>query len=125
MTATWGGRLGSRDISIPASSHVIVAIYVLFNVACLAVGVAFTLQHGVLQTLGIALVVGGLFSFGTFVAQWWNHIWQDQNVVMDRAFDFGYHDKRFAELQRLNKERHDLYEKLESLPRSSDEDNIR
>jgi hypothetical protein len=121
MTSTWGGTLGPFAIRIPASSHVITAIYVLFNVVCFAVGVAFTLQHGVLQTLGIALVVGGLFSFGTFMAQWWNHVWQDQNDAMDRAFNSGYHDKRYAELQRLNKERVDLYEKLESLPGPSDD----
>jgi hypothetical protein len=123
MTSTWVGRLGPFSLSVPVKSQVIVAIYVLFNVACFAIGVAFTLQHGALQALGIALVVGGLFSFGTLTAQWWDHIWQDQNNTMDRAFNSGYHDKRYAELQRLAKEWVDAHEKLEALagPDSGDE----
>jgi hypothetical protein len=123
MTSTWVGRLGPFSLSVPVKSQVIVAIYVLFNVACFAIGVAFTLQHGALQALGIALVVGGLFSFGAFTAQWWDHVWQDQNNTMDRAFNSGYHDKRYEELQRLAKEWVDAYEKLEALagPDSGDE----
>lgn len=67
------------------------------------------------RALGIALVVGALFSFGTFMAQWWDHAWQRQNVIVDRAFNSGYGDKRYAKLQRLAKEYLELYEKLEGL----------
>jgi len=123
MTSTWIGRLGPFPLSIPANSQVIIAIYLLFNGVCFAVGVAFTLQHGTLQTLGISLVVGGLFSFGTFTAQWWDHVWQDQNKTTDRAFNSGYHDKRYEEIQRLAKNWVDAYEKLEAPagPDSGDE----
>jgi hypothetical protein len=123
MTSTWVGRLGSFPLRIPANSQVIIAIYLLFNGVCFAVGVAFTLQHGALQTLGISLVVGGLFSFGTLTAQWWDHIWQDQNNTADRAFNSGYHDKRYQEIQRLAKDWVDAYERREALagPESGDE----
>jgi hypothetical protein len=76
----------------------------LFNMVCFAVGVAFIFLNGTLRVLGISLVVGGLFSFGTFMTQWWDHAWQIENNTKDRAFNFGYHDKRYAELQRLAKE---------------------
>ena len=91
-------------------------LYVLFNAVCFAVGVAFILLGGILQTLGISLVVGGLFSFGTFMAQWWDHAWQRANNTLDRAFNSGLDDKRYAELQRLAKEYWELYEKLKVLP---------
>jgi hypothetical protein len=124
MTAGWGARFGPLVISVRASAEIITISYVLFNIICFVVGVVFTLQDNVLRTLGIALVVGGLFSGGTFMAQWWDHAWQRQNATIDRAFNLGYDDKRYAELQRLAKEVGELYEKLKSLPEPSSENNI-
>jgi hypothetical protein len=77
--------------------------------------VAFIFLNELFRALGIALVVGALFSFGIFMAQWWDHAWQRQNVIVDRAFNSGYGDKRYAKLQRLAKEYLELYEKLEGL----------
>jgi hypothetical protein len=54
----------------------------------------------------------------------WDHAWQRQNATIDRAFNLGYDDKRYAELQRLAKEVGELYEKLKSLPEPSSENNI-
>jgi hypothetical protein len=115
IASGWRADLGPVAIRVTASSGLITRIYVLFNVLCFVFGVAFIFLNELFRALGIALVVGALFSFGTFMAQWWDHAWQRQNVTIDRAFNSGYDDKRYAKLQRLAKEYLELYEKLEGL----------
>jgi hypothetical protein len=83
-------------------------------------GVGFIFLKGTFQALGIALVVGSVFSLGTFMAQWWNHAWQRQNDVLDHARG----DERYVKLRRLVKEEDKLHEKLNSLPEPSGQDNI-
>ena len=68
-------------------------------------------------------MVGGLFSFGTFMTQWWDQALQRQNETIDRAYNFGYHDRRYAELQQLAKEYIKIYDKLEGLPEPPSQDN--
>lgn len=116
LASAWGATLGRFAISTSFSIEGIIAVFVLFNVACFAAGIAFILQSGAIQTLGISLVVGGLFSFGAFMAQWWDHAWQRANNTVDRAFNSGYDDKRYAELQRLAKEISEISDKLQRLP---------
>ena len=77
MASTW--RAGSLPMTITIDSGLISLIYILFNMVCFAVGVAFIFLNGTLRVLGISLVVGGLFSFGTFMTQWWDHAWQIEN----------------------------------------------
>lgn len=121
MASTW--KAGSLPITVTIDSGLISLIYILFNVVCFAAGVAFIFLNGTLRVLGISLVVGGLFSFGTFMTQWWDHAWQTENNTKDRAFNFGYHDKRYTELQQLAKEFIKLYDKLEGLPKPPSQDN--
>lgn len=116
ITSAWSGKIGPFVVRATVGGEIITVAYVLFNVVCFAVGIVFTLSKGALQALGISLVVGGLFSFGTFMAQWWDHAWQRQQTTIDRTFG----DKRYTELQRIAKELDHLYGKLESLPESSD-----
>jgi hypothetical protein len=123
-TSAWGGTLGPFTIDARISAEIIIAIYVTFNVVCFVAGVAFIFQRGVLQTLGISLVVGALFSFGTFMAQWWNHAWQIRHDTLDRSYNPGYKDKRYSELQRLVKEYNKLYEELKALPEQTSQDSI-
>ena len=123
MGSTWQAGLGSLSVRATLDSYLISMIYILFNVACFAAGIAFIFLNGTVRVVGISLVVGGLFSFGTFMAQWWDHAWQRQNETSDRAFNFDYHDWRYAELQRLAKEYAKLYDKLEGLPEPPSQDN--
>jgi hypothetical protein len=112
ISSAVGARLGPFSINRTISREVVIAIFIAFNVVCFAVGIAFILQNGVLQVLGISLVVGGLFSFGTFMAQWWDHMWQDENNTFDRVFK----DKPYVKLQQHAEDLQKLYEKVESLP---------
>lgn len=121
--STWQAGLGSLTVKATLDSDFISNIYVLFNVICFAAGIVFIFLKGTLQVIGVSLVVGGLFSFGTFMTQWWDHAWQRQNDTLDRAFNLDYHDRRYAELQRLAKEYTKLYDKLEGLPESPSKDN--
>lgn len=117
IASAWGGKLGPFAVRATISAEAIVVLFIIFNVVCFATGVAFIFLKGTLQTLGISLVVGGLFSVGTFTAQWWDHAWQRMNNTLDRAFDSEYHDKRYAELQRLVKEMEKLHKELAITPR--------
>ena len=92
LSSGWSGKLGPFAISGTISLEVISAVYVLFNIICFATGIAFIFLKGAFQALGIALVVGGVFSFGTFMAQWWDHAWQRQRDVRDHAFG----DKKYV-----------------------------
>jgi len=49
----------------------IAVAYVLLSVGALALGIAFSLLGRALESLGVALVVGAIFSFGAFIAQFW------------------------------------------------------
>jgi hypothetical protein len=72
-------------------------------VACLILGLTFVFFKGTAQTIGISLIVGGLFSFGAFVAQFWSAAMQRETQAIDRAFDEGSQDIRYIELRRLAK----------------------
>ena len=120
-------KLGPFRKSNTISLEVLIAGYVLFNIICFATGIGFIFLKGAFQALGIALVVGSVFSFGTSMAQWWDHAWQKQKDVLDRA----YGDIRYVKLRRLvkeckklDKECDKLDEKLNSLAELSGQDNI-
>jgi hypothetical protein len=80
---------------------------------CLVAGVVFIPFGGALQSLGIALIVGSLFSFGAFVAQFWAIQVEKEREVFNRAFDTTCKDIRYKEFQRLGKRVWDLSEEIE------------
>jgi hypothetical protein len=69
MASTWQVGLGPLAMKATLDSGLISEIYILFNVVCFAAGIAFIFLNGTLRVLGISLVVGGLFSFGTFMTR--------------------------------------------------------
>jgi hypothetical protein len=85
------------------NSALLAVIYVLFNAVCLILGITFVFFKGAVQTLGVSLIVGSLFSFGAFVAQFWSAAMQREAQAIDRAFDEGNQDIRYTELRRLAK----------------------
>jgi hypothetical protein len=74
------------------NSALFAMIYALFNSVCLIFGLIFVFFKGATQALGIALVVGSLFSFGAFVAQFWSAAMQREADAIDRAFDAANQD---------------------------------
>lgn len=71
LTPSWKFTIGPLRFQRHIGSTTITWVYTGFNFICLAAGIAATLARGIWTSLGVALVVGALFSFGTFVAQWW------------------------------------------------------
>ena len=90
-------------------------IYAVFDAACFATGVTLVFMNGVLQALGVALIVGSLFAFSTFVGQIGDRVWQVQKETVDRGSNSAYHDVRYAELQRLFKAAWEISEQIKSL----------
>ena len=72
VTSTWQAGLGPFTVKATLDSNIIAGVYILFNVVCFVVGIAFIFLNGTFRVLGISLVVGGPFSFGTFMTQWWD-----------------------------------------------------
>lgn len=67
----WQITLGPVHISASIGSGFITRTYVLFNACCLIAGAILALLGGIATSLGVALVVGALFSFGAFLTQFW------------------------------------------------------
>jgi hypothetical protein len=95
------------------NSSLFAVVYALFNSACLVLGLIFALSKGAAQALGISLVVGSLFSFGAFVAQFWSAAMQREADAIDRAFDAANEDIRYTDLRRLAKAFWELSERAD------------
>ena len=95
------------------NSALFAMIYVLFNSVCLILGLIFVFFKGAGQALGISLVVGSLFSFGAFVAQFWSAAMQREADAVDRAFDAADQDIRYTDLRRLAKDFWELSERAD------------
>ena len=110
-----GGPYKFGPVVFRTSLRLFSIVYAAFDAACFAAGVTFVLLSGVFQALGVALIVGSLFSISAFVGQFWDHAWQVKQRTYDRAFDSAYDDVRYAELQRLAKAAWEISEQIKSL----------
>ena len=100
-------------LQVRINSALFAMIYVLFNSVCLILGLIFVFFKGATQALGISLVVGSLFSFGAFVAQFWSAAMQREADAIDRAFDAANQDIRYTDLRRLAKDFWELSERAD------------
>jgi hypothetical protein len=112
LLGVWQFGFSKLRIRAAVDSEFITLTYVLFNLLCFVAGVVFIPFGGALQSLGIALIVGGLFSFGAFVAQFWAIQVGKEREVFNRAFDTTYKDIRYKEFQRLGKRVWELSEEI-------------
>jgi hypothetical protein len=64
ISGVWRFSLGSFTIKRPASAMFITQVYVIFNIACFITGIILASLGGVLTAIGVAMIVGALFSFG-------------------------------------------------------------
>ena len=117
----WSAGNPTRS-QVRINSALFAMIYVLFNAACLILGLTFVFFKGAAQTLGVSLIVGSLFSFGAFVAQFWSAAMQREAQAIDRAFDEGNQDIRYTDLRRLAKAFWELSERVSEGTRPSEHD---
>jgi hypothetical protein len=79
------GLSGLGPIRFRASSGWITIGYIIFNLACLAVGFVLITYPGTPRDIGIAVVAGAIFAFGAFAAQWWAVLVQRELSIRDAA----------------------------------------
>jgi hypothetical protein len=111
LSSRWTINLGRYHVSYSFPAAALSAVYTAFNLACLAAGVVFIFLGGTIATLGIAMVVGALFAFGTWIAQVWIVTAQRETDAYDRAFA----DDRFAHLKDLGDEFTKLNNRVKNL----------
>ena len=76
---------GLGPIRFEASSGIITIGYIAFHAACFVIGIVLITLGGIPRDVGIAVVVGALFAFGSFMAQWWAVVVQREISVRDAA----------------------------------------
>ena len=68
----WQVRVGRVHFRRRYGSQTFAKLFVSFNAVLFASGVALSVAGGTLASLGIAVVVGTLFSFGSFLTEVWS-----------------------------------------------------
>jgi hypothetical protein len=67
----WDFSLGPFRVVRRVTPMFIVQAFVIFNVLCFAAGVGLAFIGGVFTAIGASIIVGALFSFGSFTTQFW------------------------------------------------------
>jgi hypothetical protein len=110
VTSSYSWQLvGIKKPHIWGTQKIAVA-YVLLSGGAMAIGIVLSLLGRSLESLGVALVVGAIFSFGAFVAQFWAVA--SQREFETRSAVFGEIDELKA---RYNKEVIPLAERIQAL----------
>lgn len=117
VTSSWLFTFGPIRFHFRFGPGVINAFYASFISICLLAGVIFCFFGGILAALGAALVVGALFSFGAFVAQFWLVTQQAQQKVSESIFG----EERLAHLKKLADKRRVVINRLKDLHDEKDE----
>ena len=109
LTSRWQLRGGPVRISAVVSSGRITWVIIVFNTVCLVLGAVLIISGGATRiALGIAIVVGAVFSFGAFLTQFWAVAVTRELETGDRLFA----DSRFKDLKLLINERERLSQQI-------------
>ena len=113
IAGEWQFSLGPINIQRKIGSVTIAQVYVIFNAACFATGIALALLGGTISTVGVSLIVGALFSFGALVAQFWTIVTQ-QRLDLNKQI-YTNNDAQFAKFRELDAKRTELLKRLDRL----------
>jgi hypothetical protein len=105
----WHFKFGPLRFERAVGSQFITRVYVAFNAICFAVGIVLVVLGGVSGTVGVALIVGSLFAFGSFVAQYWAIVTQEEIDQYNRTG----RDVELTKLRHLGVRRAQLIRRLE------------
>lgn len=111
VTGSWHFTYGPIHIRGRIGTTSIFVFYASFISLGFLAGVVFCFFGGLLAALGAALVVGALFSFGSFAAQLWFFTQQTQSKVSESIFG----EESLTELRKLAYERRVLNDQLKKL----------
>lgn len=111
ISGVWNFSLGPFKMTRKASAMFITQIYTVFNMACLIAGIALAFIGSTFTAIGVALIVGAVFSFGTFATQLWAVQAQDEINIQRKLSGDAYQ----ARLKILEAERLEIYQRIENL----------
>jgi hypothetical protein len=101
LTSVWQLGIGGVVVNPVAGSGLISGIYFVFNGCCLVAGIVLILYGTVAQNVGVALIVGSIFSIGAFAAQFWMVTVEQERSVDERIKGV---DSRIMQLQETYRE---------------------
>jgi len=82
------------------------------NLACFVTGLVFAFLGGTISTVGVALLVGALFSEGAFMGQLWTITVQNRYIAFDRLWG----GESFTRMEQLKEKVTDLSERVDKTP---------
>jgi hypothetical protein len=110
--------IGPRRLrDFPMNAKTLSWIINMGNLACFGLGLAFALLGGTISTVGIALLVGSLFSEGAFIGQLWTAAFQSGFTIAARLWG----DEDYSYLKQQRERIADLSQRIEKLQQESQE----
>jgi hypothetical protein len=106
---SWGIKVGPIRVRRRIGSQLFAKLYVLFNLGLAMLGGLLIFAGESASDLGIALVVGALFSFGAFLTEVWSQTVDGEQEALDAIFG----EERRDKLRRLQKRRAVLLAELD------------
>ena len=82
----WSIGVGKLRIQAVVDTNVIAIVFVLWHLLLGAAGVAAILSWEGGRELGVALLVSALFSFGSFLAQFWSQAMDRQREFVEKVW---------------------------------------
>ena len=107
----WLSPFGPPTIRRPASPIFVAQLFVLFHILCFAVGAGLIFTSGPARELGIAMVVGSIFAFGSFVGQLFSVAYGRANEIMQQITG----TQKVEELKQLAARREALKRQIDQL----------
>ncbi len=106
----WRVDVGRLAVRRHVGSQLFAKLFVLFNLCLGVFGGVLIFVGGSASDLGIALVVGALFSFGAFLTEVWSQTVDKEQAAADAIFG----EERRSELRRLQEQRTALLAELDT-----------
>jgi hypothetical protein len=111
LTTSWQFKFGPIRFRRRVSNMFIAQVFVAFHLSCFAGGIGLIFTTGPTRELGIALVVGSIFAFGSFVSQFWAVSLEQRRAVYKEAVG----DLETRDLKQLAKKREQIMNQLKQL----------
>ena len=82
----WSIPVGKGSLKRSFGSHLIAYFFVGWHVLALTAGILIAIFWQSLPQLGVALVVGSLFAFGSFIAQVWSQAVTSERELRNKIY---------------------------------------
>jgi hypothetical protein len=117
-------RVGRWRIQRSMNAQDTAKVFIGFHLTAILAGAVLIFRPSPIKELGVSLVVGGLFAFGTLLSSIWSKVY-DNERILENASPGGGHSRAYLDLEELARLLAANLEHREdsvSLPLSSDVD---